>query len=177
MIRNRAQIICLALALLVTACGTTNQAEPSLPATPLRKPAKLPIPATNASAEVDEGQLLAEIDENISIFFTLGLNTINARSKEKLRAVAQRLKSDESATITLAAYANDNGSSSFNLAVADSRANAASAYLKKLGVKPMQIRKNVVGGEKTSSNCRSSECRRMMRRVELIVSSSKSSVE
>ncbi len=111
------------------------------------------------------------------MFFALGSKTISARGKEKLRQVAMRLKHDENATVTLQGYANDNGSSSFNLAVADSRVGAVATYLRKLGAKPLQIKRKVIGGEKTPVNCRSSECRRLMRRVELIVSSSKSSVE
>lgn len=166
-----------ALVLSMVACGTGRQPEQATEVGALTRDTALIQPASPLSDSSNEQSVLAQIDQSSCVFFALGSKTISARGKEKLRQVAMRLKHDENATVTLQGYANDNGSSSFNLAVADSRVGAVATYLRKLGAKPLQIKRKVIGGEKTPVNCRSSECRRLMRRVELIVSSSKSSVE
>ena len=88
------------------------------------------------------------------------------RSPELAKQAEQRVVSE----VDLTGHANDNGSPSYNLAVADARIQSVSASLKKLGVRPQQIKKSVIGGEKTPSICRSQDCRRKMRRVELIIS-------
>lgn len=153
-------------------CGSTSQPE---------RPAQIasvaePLPETKAEAQhsattiATEQNPDAEVDEKNSIFFSLGSSTINQREREKLRHIATILKSNKAMYVTLTGQANDNGSSSFNLAVADARVESVVTALKKSGIKPHQIKKKVVGGEKISSACRSAECRRKMRRVEVVIS-------
>lgn len=122
------------------------------------------------TAKVAEQNAIAEVDETTSIFFSLGSRTVNQSEKGKLSLTAHRLKDDKSLFVTLVGHANDNGSRSFNLAVADARVESVSAILRKLGVKTHQIKKEVSGSEKMPSFCRSEACRRKMRRVELIIS-------
>jgi OOP family OmpA-OmpF porin len=50
--------------------------------------------------------------------------------RSKLKRLAQRLLADKRQVVTLIGHANDNGSASFNLAVADSRIGAVAAALK-----------------------------------------------
>lgn len=117
-----------------------------------------------------EQKAVAEVDEKNSIFFSLGSSSINQQGRDKLQHIASLLKSNKGMSVTLNGYANDNGSSSFNLAVADARVERVSSVLKKSGVKTRQIKKRVIGGEKISGACKSEECRRKMRRVELVIS-------
>lgn len=117
-----------------------------------------------------EQNAIAEVDEKSSIFFSLGSSTIHQREKEKLRDLASLLTKDKTMYVMLIGHANDNGSRSFNLAVADARVEAVSRFLRKFRVQTHQIKKNVIGGEKISSTCLSQECRRKMRRVEFIIS-------
>lgn len=153
-------------------CGSTSQPE---------RPAQISSAAEALSESKAEAQHLqttmateqnavAEVDEKNCIFFSLGSSTINQREREKLRHFATLLKSNKAMLVTLIGHANDNGSSSFNLAVADARVESVATALKKSGVKPRQIRKNVVGGEKISNACRSAECRQKRRRVEFVIS-------
>lgn len=116
-----------------------------------------------------EQKAVAEVDEKNSIFFSLGSSSINQQGRDKLQHIASLLKSNKGMSVTLNGYANDNGSSSFNLAVADARVERVSSVLKKSGVRTRQIKKRVIGGEKIPSACKSQECRRKMRRVELII--------
>ncbi len=117
-----------------------------------------------------EQNALAEVDEKNSIFFSLGSSAINLSGKEKLRDAAKLLKNDKKQIVTLIGHANDNGSPSFNLAVADARVQSVGAFLKSLGVKFSQIKKKVYGGEKLLNVCQSVKCRQTMRRVELVFS-------
>ena len=54
--------------------------------------------------------------------------------------------------------------------VQERRAAEEFAALKKMGVAAYQFRKWIVGDEKVPANCRSAECRRSMRRVDLVFS-------
>lgn len=156
--------------------GCSSSAQPVRPiqiATVLEPPPQtkgdLPYPDTATTAEQS---ILAEIDEKNGIFFSLGSSTIDQRERKKLRYIAALLKSNKTMYTTLTGHANDNGSSSFNLAVADARVESIVTALRKSGVPLHQIKKKVVGGEKTSNACRSTECRRKMRRVEFAISTS-----
>lgn len=158
--------------LFVVGCSTTAPAKQAAPVPPP------PAQTADAMLEPKSAELAARpeyekgrvIDETNMIFFSLGSSAISQGERTKLRDIAEQLKSDKTMAVRLIGYASDNGSSSFNLAVADSRVQSVSAALKKLGVKPQQIKKSVMGGEKTPNACRSAECHRKMRRVELIVS-------
>lgn len=120
-----------------------------------------------------EPERVSEIDEKNSVFFSLGSSAVSRAERDKLHAVAQRLKADNGLFITLIGHANDNGSSSFNLAVADARVQSIGAILKKLGVKSHQIKKRNAGSESLPSTCRSVTCRQLMRRVELLFSTAR----
>lgn len=157
---------------LLAGCGTTSQPERpvpqvlKLPVSPEKKTESSPIKGISQPEKKTE----AEVDEKMSIFFTFGSSTVGHAEKLKLGDAASLLKEDGSLSVTLSGHANDNGSRSVNLAVADARVEAVAASLRKLGVKTRQIRKNVIGGEKPLNNCGAAECRQKMRRVELVFS-------
>ena len=161
---------------LMFGCGSTSQPErPVQVATMLE-----PLPKATAESQpsetttVAEQNALAEVDEKNSIFFPLGSSTINHRERDNGQRIYRRnvaltianlLKNNKTMHVILIGHANDNGSSSFNLAVADARVESVSKTLKKQGVRAQQIKKRVIGGEKISRACQSAECRRKIRRV------------
>ncbi len=59
-----------------------------------------------------------------SIYFAPGSSSISPAGRSKLKRLAQRLLADKRQVVTLIGHANDNGSASFNLAVAHSRIGA-----------------------------------------------------
>lgn len=162
----------LATLLVLAGCGTAAPGRQPLPvaATPERPADAEPQASHAESAATIENGKAPNLDEKSVIYFSLGSSAIGQDERSKLRDIAEQLKVDKTKSVQLIGYANDNGSSSFNLAVADSRVQSVGAALKKLGVKPQQIRKHVVGGEKHPVACRSAECQRKMRRVELVIS-------
>lgn len=153
-------------------CGSTSQ--PERPIQVVAMPERLPEAKTESqppeTTSVAEQNAVAEVDDKNSIFFSLGSSTINQRERDKLRHIAILLKSNKAMYVTLIGHASESGSSSFNLAVADARVESVGTVLKKTGVKRHQIKKKVIGSEKISGACQSQECRRKMRRVELIIS-------
>lgn len=118
---------------------------------------------------------LPAITEERTVFFTRGSAALNYRERQKLEIIAERLAADRSLHVTLLGYANDNGSSSFNLAVSDNRVSAVAAFLRVRGVHGSQITARALGSEKVSLNCRSSNCRQKFRRVDLLVGNTKES--
>ena len=113
------------------------------------------------------------IQEENAVFFTLGSATLKLKEKQKLEVIAQRLAADPSQRVLLLGHANDNGSSSYNLAVSDSRVTIVADFLRKQGVQSGRIRKQALGSEKVAASCRSSVCRQKSRRVDLVVSKAK----
>ena len=157
--------------LLMSGCGSS----PAVPAMAAQESFAEPRAEAEASPveeapHVVEQSAAVEVDIENSIFFSLGSSTINHSEREKLNLLAHELKENADLSVVLIGHAYDNGSPSFNLAVADARVESVSAMLKRLGVKSRQIRKRVNGDEHIPLNCRALECRRKMRRVELIVS-------
>lgn len=166
-----AAILGLSLSMaLLSGCGTTSQAE-----RPVQQVLKPPAPSAakvdsspSSTSGLSEKKAEPEIDEKTSVFFVFGSSTVGQSEKSKLRDAASLLKEDGDLSVTLIGRANDHGSRSVNLAVADARVEAVAAILRKLGVKAWQIKKNVIGSEKLPGNCVSTACRRTMRRVELV---------
>lgn len=122
-------------------------------------PEQSPTPGKNEGLPVNPDE---------SIFFAPGSSTIASSERRKLKLLAARLLAERRQSVTLVGYAADHGSRSFNLAIVDSRIGAVATVLKKHGVSAYQIRRRVGGGEVRPGTCRSSECGRLMRRVDLV---------
>jgi len=125
-------------------------------------------PLNSATSPEPTEKEAREIHEEECVFFPLGSSTVSSKEKYKIDALARRLLDDKNLVVTLLGHANDNGSSSFNLAVSDSRVMAVAEQLRKHGVQRSQIRKEALGSERTPKSCRSAECRQRLRRVEFI---------
>lgn len=165
------------IAVVFGGCASTSKPEHSIPAEDtverlsVNQDALLPQSETKVAAA--ESSSIDEIDENRNVFFTVGSSTVGKCERDKLQALAKLLKAEQGSYVTLIGHANDNGSRSFNLAVADARVQSVSVILKKFGVKPFQIKKRNVGSESLPNACRSVSCRQLMRRVELLFSTAR----
>lgn len=114
-----------------------------------------------------ERRAIAAVDLEKSVFFASGEAEVDAQGKALLRQHADRLKANPMQRMLLVGYTDDRGSSAFNIAVADMRVNAVYELLREYGAPQKQLRLYSANGEKNVSACRSDECRRLMRRVEL----------
>jgi outer membrane protein OmpA-like peptidoglycan-associated protein len=156
-------LICLAACLLAACAGrpsvTPVEEEPA-PAAETRAEAKRP-PAPSAVAVAPP--LAAE-----NIFFLAGSIEIEAAERNKLRPYAERLKADPRLVLILVGHTDDQGSRSYKLAIAQGRVDAVFAALRRLGVPARQMQRYPVGREKMVAGCNTAECRKTMRRVELV---------
>jgi outer membrane protein OmpA-like peptidoglycan-associated protein len=171
----RAPTVGLTIAIaLFSGCGTTYQPERSIQqvANDASPEARGELPTTEIPSLAEQNPFAA-VDEKNSIFFSQGSSALSPSEKDKIQRAASLLKDDKGLSVRLIGRANDNGSRSLNLAVADARVEAVASSLKRLGVKTSQIKKTVIGGEKPPNTCRSAECRQMMRRVEFVFSKTK----
>lgn len=161
--------------LLLAGCAETPPAAPPLePAaatvapTASVPPVAVAPPLREAPAASSEAQVMAAVNEGNSVFFASGGSEIDAAGRRLLQQHAERLKANPRWRVTLVGHTNDLGSPAYNLAIAEQRVDAVYRSLREAGVPLRQLRRYVVGAEKTSKACRSAECRRKMRRVELV---------
>lgn len=115
-----------------------------------------------------EAQVMAAVDNENNVFFVLGAAMVDAVGRKKVRDHAERLKADPKLEVTLVGYTDDLGSPSYNLAIAEQRVNAIHKELRSNGVRSSQIRRHVAGPAPLAPACRSTECRRKMRRVQFV---------
>lgn len=111
---------------------------------------------------------MAQVNLDNSVFFPAGGTELDAASLKRLAALAERLKAMGEGIVTLHGYTDHLGSPSYNLAIAEQRVNAVATALRRNGIAATQIRRNAVGSERVPAACRSVQCRRLMRRVELV---------
>lgn len=175
--RQSVALVAITLTLILVGCSTEiRQPEPAKQEVPVAAVVQTdhqkPSPrSTGARIEdhSDETEELPAIAEENAVFFTLGSAVLSHTGRQKLEIIAERLIGDRTLHVSLVGYANDNGSSSFNLAVSDNRLATVAAFLRKRGVHGEQMRVQAFGSEKTPSNCRSSKCRQQFRRVDLVI--------
>lgn len=165
---------------LLGICWLTGCASPPpLQLEAKSKPVEYPAPAPTGPLSANSSSTMEahpeptekgvrEIHDDECVFFSLGSSTVSNKEKYKIDSLARRLLDDKNLVATLIGHANDNGSSSFNLAVSDSRVMAVAKQLRKHGVQRSQIRKEALGSERTPKSCRSEACRLKSRRVEFV---------
>lgn len=157
-------LICLIASLLAACAGR----PPVTPAEEVPSPAVAaraePTPPPAAPAVVAVAPPLAA--ENI--FFRAGSIEIDLAERNKLPPYVERLKADPRLVLTLVGHTDDQGSRSYKLAIAQGRVDAVFAALRRLGVPARQMQRYPVGREKMVAGCNTAECRKTMRRVELV---------
>jgi len=166
--RYRHHLLICALALVGCSGTLPHEAEMSIAAmakpetTIAEAPGGQKLPAPTA-ANVDPSAI-----KEGNIFFEPGSTAVDVAEKAKLRRHADYLKAKRKETVTLIGHTSDAGSRSFNLATAEQRVTAVSKLLKSYGVSPRQIRPHSVIRDRIPDACKSPDCSRMARRVELV---------
>jgi outer membrane protein OmpA-like peptidoglycan-associated protein len=155
-------LICLTACLLAACAGrppvTPAEEVPSPAAEAQAQTVPPPVPAAAVATP-----LAAE-----NVFFRAGSIEIEAAERNKLRPYAERLKADPRLVLILVGHTDDQGSRSYKLAIAQGRVDAVFAALRRLGVPARQMQRYPVGREKMVAGCNTAECRKTMRRVELV---------
>ena len=130
-----------------------------------------PTPPVVSEPEVfpsrTETQVIASVELGNNVFFEQGAADIDELGRATLQLHAERLKANPKTRVTLIGHAESFGSRAMSIAIADKRVSMVYAQLRGYGVPPRQLLRSNVGIEKNSKACKSPECRRLMRRVEL----------
>jgi outer membrane protein OmpA-like peptidoglycan-associated protein len=164
----------LLLALLLTACASTAappvanetaatgqlaRSGPAVTGTSAATPATGAAPASAPAVHVPESD---------RIYFASGSADVDAAGEGKLREHAERLRADSKLVVLLVGHTDPAGSRSYNLAVADRRTAAVARLLQAQGVSRKQIRRQNVGSTPTTPSCRTQDCQKLMRRVDIV---------
>lgn len=161
--KSRCALCGLLLTVMIAGCAVTPPVAPVVPAS--QPPVTTPVEPVQSPSEA---QVMAAVDNENNVFFVLGASVVDATGRKKVQDHAERLKADPKLEVTLVGYTDDLGSPSYNLAIAEQRVNAIHKELRRHGVRSNQIRRHVAGPEQLASACRSTECRRKMRRVQFV---------
>lgn len=156
------QFVCFLAVLSLAGCASTP--EPVVPAMKSTPPEVTEPEEPFTRTEI---QVIASVEPENNVFFEQGSSDIDETGNATLRLHAERLRANPKTRLTLIGYAESFGSRAMSIAIADKRVSMVYAQLRGYGVPPRQLLRSNVGIEKNSKACKSPECRRLMRRVEL----------
>jgi len=125
---------------------------------------------TVRSAEVSSSDLTAQLDEmqKQSVYFDFGEFVIKPEYSALIQRHADFMKAHSNAVVTLQGNADERGSSEYNLALGDRRANVVRKALEVLGVSDNQIRTVSLGEEHPRMTCHEEQCWKENRRTDFI---------
>lgn len=150
----------IAFATLLASCAKKEVAAPPPPPPPPPPVVEAPVvppPPPPPPPPVDTNALRRERLQGLMnqvlkpIYFDLDQSSIKPEGKEILKAVGDLLKTYPELFVTIEGNADERGSTEYNQALGDRRANAATSWLKAYGVKATQIQGVSYGEEKPAA--------------------------
>lgn len=121
--------------------------------------------SSDGSGSVGVDTLLRDIQSK-SIYFDFDQFAVKPEYEDVLLHKSKLLKSNSNVIVTLEGNADERGSSEYNLALGDKRANAVRKPLELLGVPANQIKAVSFGEEKPRLTCHEERCWSENRRVD-----------
>jgi peptidoglycan-associated lipoprotein len=125
---------------------------------------------TIRSAGVSSSDLAAQLDEmqKQSVYFDFGEFIIKPEYNALIQRHAEFMKAHPNAVITLQGNTDERGSSEYNLALGDRRADVVRKALEVLGVPDSQIRAVSLGEEHPRLACHEERCWKENRRTDFV---------
>jgi peptidoglycan-associated lipoprotein len=168
-------------ALALTACSKPEvkpePKEAAKPAPAEKKPeapaaAEKPAPAGvtpefRAQGQAELDQALAKL-RDIRVFFEYDAATLTREAADRLAAVGEVLGRHGELDVNIEGHCDERGSSQYNLALGQRRADAVKRYLGQLGVKPEQIRAVSFGAEQPLDPGHDEEAWKKNRRADVL---------
>ena len=102
-------------------------------------------------------------------FFTYNRYDIGGEARKALKQNAKILKKHKNAKILIEGHCDDRGSTEYNIALGQRRADAAKNYLARLGVKKKRIKTRSYGEENPFCHKATEKCWQSNRRVHFVV--------
>lgn len=103
-----------------------------------------------------------------TVYFDYDRSTIKSSARDLLSANAECIKSED-LSVELAGNADERGTTEYNIALGERRANSTKAYLKRMGVSSSKINTISYGDQRLARQCGeqgSDSCHKQNRRVE-----------
>lgn len=138
-------------------------ATPPVVAPPSRQSADMSAAATRAAQQ-------AELQKK-SLFFDFDKAAIKPEFLAHIQLVVDFMKADNGATVVLEGHADERGSSEYNLALGEKRANAVKQSLQLSGIPASKMQTVSLGEEKPRLTCAAEKCWQENRRVDFIFKS------
>lgn len=157
-------------AVLAACSSTAVKPTPQLPAAhTAAKPSATVIKPTTAPAESDARKFerIVKVLASKSIFFDYNAYAIKPEYQVLLKQDYDFLKSAPGGVIVLEGNADERGSTEYNLALGQKRADAVKLDLKLLGVQEAQVESLSYGKEKPRATCHEEKCWAENRRVDI----------
>ncbi len=169
------RIVLLALgatAAALTACSSAEVKPDLKPTAPVAAPEPTQTPAQKAAAEYKaQGQV--ELDKalgklnDVRVFFEFDAATLTKEAAGRLADVGEVLARHPELDVNIQGHADERGSSQYNLALGQKRAESVKKYLAQLGVKEGQIKAVSFGAEKPLDPGHDEESWKKNRRAEV----------
>lgn len=125
-----------------------------------------PPPPPPAPTETDEQAFARNVKD---IFFDYDKYDVRAGDQQALQGGAEFLKSHPNIKITIEGHCDERGSTEYNLALGDNRANATKTVLVQLGVPADSIRTISYGKEKPFCSETNEQCWQQNRRAHFVM--------
>ena len=165
----------LALALLVlTAASACSKSKPkTTPSAPVVDTSTRPgrAPAAAADTSPTETAELPSGSERVGfgpVYFEFDSSTLSAAGRDELDRLSSQLAAG-TARVAIEGHTDDRGTTEYNLALGQQRANTVAAYLRRLGVASARIDTITYGEERPAESGESESAWARNRRAELVV--------
>jgi peptidoglycan-associated lipoprotein len=146
--------------------------RPPPPPTPPPPPPPVPTPAPLTEQEIFTRKSLDQVNAEKplgDVFFELDKADLSAEGRSALSKDADWMKKWTSTVVTVEGHCDSRGSSEYNLALGDRRANAAKEYLVSLGVPTGRITVVSKGKEQPFCSEENESCWQQNRRGHFVV--------
>ena len=170
---NLAMVVLVSLA--ISACSTAPKVTTvETPAQEAAASGAQATPSTEtgtiSSAEVETSNLTAQLDEmkKQSVYFDFGEFEVKPEYRELIQRQAEFLKAHANVIVTLEGNTDERGSSEYNLALGDRRANAVRKALEVMSVPDSQIKTVSLGEEHPRLTCHEEQCWKENRRTDFV---------
>lgn len=168
MIRNRLWISVMALALVFAAGACSKKKGPEGVAAGSGAGTAESAEAVPAS-EMDAPSGIREAAGSLSnVYFDYDQALIRPDAKEPLKNAAEALKGNSNSQVTVEGHCDERGSSEYNLALGERRAQAVKGYLRTLGIDGKRLSTISYGKERPADQGHTEEAWAKNRRAELI---------
>jgi peptidoglycan-associated lipoprotein len=164
----------IAASFVLVACASTPKTASTEAAQPVVAQSAMVASNTQAQtvsqAEIDAKNLAEQqlALKSKSVYFDFDKSAVKSEYREIAQQQANFIKSHGNDTVTIEGNCDERGSSKYNLALGEKRANAVREELETLGVSANQIKTVSFGKEKPRSTCHEEKCWKENRRVDFI---------